>query len=294
MPRRLRAYLEFAQQFEQIESRLLVSTSEQVRKDLGDLSELCASIKIHGLLQPILVRPKGDHFEVVCGNRRLAATRKLMRRQVDCIVKDLTDREAFEVSLVENVQRRTLNPMEEAEAYKRYVSEFGWGGVSDLATRIGKSQVYVSHRLALLNLPEDLKKMMEDGTIAPSLGQELAWVKSIPQRDLLMSLAGTEKLTVRRIRGLRRVLESSEVQSQRGSLLDGSFDFAPAGSGGGHMDHRHVGEAILALRIAQVKMGDAITQLKANEVRLRMMEERVWLNEMIDRLLRIESGLRPG
>ncbi len=267
----------------------MVESSEQVRKDLGDLSELCVSIKIHGLLQPILVRPKGEHFEVVCGNRRLAACRKLMRRQVDCIVKDLTDREAFELSLVENVQRRTLNPIEEAEAYKRYVLDFGWGGASDIASRIGKSQVYVSHRLGLLELPEEVKTKIEEGTIAPSLGQELAWIKSAPQRDLLMSIAGTEKLTVRKIRRLRRALESTDPLSQRGNWGNGAFDFSPAESAEMDMDQRHVDEAILALRIAQVKMGAAITRLKGNDFRLRMMEERVWLNEMIDRLLRMVS-----
>lgn len=293
MPRRLRAYLEFAQQFEQIESRLLVSSSEQVRKDLGDLSELCASIKVHGLLQPILVRPKGERFEVVCGNRRLAACRKLMRRQIDCVVKELSDREAFEVSLIENIQRRTLNPIEEAVAYRRFVSEFGWGGVSDLATRIGKSQAYVSHRLGLLELPEDVKAKIEEGTMTASLGQELTWIKSVPQRDLLASMAGTRKLTVRRIRRLRRELETADDPFLRqGPGFSGALD-AQLGPGG-HLDQRHVNEAILALRIAQVKMGAAIAKLKANDVRLRMMEERVWLNEMIDRVLRIESELRPG
>lgn len=296
MSRRLGTYLEFAQQFEKIESGLLVAPPEQVRRDLGDLSELCASIKLHGLLQPILVRPKGNQFEVVCGNRRFAACKRLMRRHIECIVKDLSDRDAFEVSLVENVQRRTLNPIEEARAYQRYVSEYGWGGASDLAAKIGKSQVYVSHRMALLSLPEKVQAKIEDGTVTPSQGQELAWFKEPPERDLVFSMLDDQKLTVKRIRRLRKKLEGElEDRVQIADLAQaGATDFMPIFSEEKDVDQKHVEEAILALRIAYVKMGAAMDGLESHDVKLQMTKERAALNEMIDRLIRAHRQLRPG
>jgi hypothetical protein len=117
MVTRLNEYLNAVSVFDRIEVALLSFSRNQVRKVRDeDLSDLMASIHEHGLLEPIIVRPKGKGFEVIAGNRRLRACKLLRFRRVNCIVADLNDAEAYEVSIIENVQRSTLNPLEEALA----------------------------------------------------------------------------------------------------------------------------------------------------------------------------------
>lgn len=130
----------------------------QIRVRLEDIEDLALSIKQQGLLQPIVVRPKSHEYEVVAGNRRLEAVRSIKLRKISCLIVELSDREAYEVALVENVHHKTMNPIEEALAFQRYVDSYGWGGVSDLAHRIDKSQEFVTKRLQLLRLPEKVRQ----------------------------------------------------------------------------------------------------------------------------------------
>ena len=92
-------------------------------------------------------------FEVVAGNRRLEACKRLHWLKVPCLVRELSDKEAYEIGLIENIERETLTPIEEAKAFQMYVKEKGWGGVKALAEKIGRSEEYVSHKIALLSLP---------------------------------------------------------------------------------------------------------------------------------------------
>jgi ParB family chromosome partitioning protein len=119
-------------------------SSFKIRESVTELRDLAESIKQFGLLQPIVVRPMINEYEVVAGNRRLAASSQLRLRKISCHVMELTDKEAFEVGLVENIQHHTMNAIEEAIAFSKYVDDFGWGGVSELARQIGKSQEYVT------------------------------------------------------------------------------------------------------------------------------------------------------
>jgi ParB family transcriptional regulator, chromosome partitioning protein len=128
----------------------------QLRIKLDNLDELACSIREHGLLQPIIVRPIEKRYELVAGNRRYQAVRKLGLRKINCHLIDLSDQEAYELALTENVQHKTMNPIEEAVAFNRYVKEFGWGGVSNLALKIGRSQEYVTKRIQLLSLPKNV------------------------------------------------------------------------------------------------------------------------------------------
>src|SRR5215216_808317 len=96
-----------------------------------EVSTLSYSIAQKGLLQPIIVRPKEEYYEIIAGNRRFEACKSLGWRKITCHILDLTDKDAFEVSLTENIQRKSLNPLEEALAFKMYVKDFGWGGISD-------------------------------------------------------------------------------------------------------------------------------------------------------------------
>jgi ParB family transcriptional regulator, chromosome partitioning protein len=141
--------------------------------DLDNLPELAISIKQHGLLQPIVVRSKEHEYEVVAGNRRLAAIRLLKARRISCHIVELSDKEAYEVALVENVQHKTMNSIEEAMAFNHYVKSFGWGGISELARRIGKSQEFVTKRIQLLRLPEKVREEVIRQRITPSVALEM-------------------------------------------------------------------------------------------------------------------------
>ncbi|MEM3390186.1 MAG: ParB/RepB/Spo0J family partition protein [Nitrososphaeria archaeon] len=134
-----------------------------LRSSLGRIDELAESIRRKGLLNPLTVRKAGSGYELVCGWRRYNALKTLGVEEALCIVHDgLDDRDAFEIALVENVQRKQLSPMEEARAFKRYVEEFGWGSVTDLANKIGKDCSYVVRRIQFLDLPEEVQKMLEE------------------------------------------------------------------------------------------------------------------------------------
>jgi ParB family transcriptional regulator, chromosome partitioning protein len=280
MSRHLKTYLEATQQIEPIETALVVTSENQLRGNLGDLSELCSSIRIHGLLQPILVRPKNSKFEIVCGHRRFEACRKLMKRRIDCIVREISDIEAYELAIIENVQRHTLSPIEEAKAFRKYVFDFGWGGVIDLARKIGKSPEYVSHRMSLLQLPSDILEKVSNNTINLGQAQELVWIQKPQSRSIVAQLAETQKLSVSEIRRVRRELEDSKkvVARERTHLFDfASPKFSP--------DRKAIEDAILSLRIALVRVDSILTRLESKAAKSTLMRERYELHGMIDRLI---------
>jgi len=147
-----------------------------------DVEELAASIQQKGLLQPILVRPIVEeeaegYFEIIAGNRRFHACKRLGWNKIACHIIELDDKQAFEVSLIENLQRKTLGPLDEASAFKAYVSDFGWGGVSELSSKIGKSISYIIKRIKLLNLPIDIQNSIINHTLDTSTAEELFVIK---------------------------------------------------------------------------------------------------------------------
>jgi ParB family chromosome partitioning protein len=145
----------------------------QFRMNLDSIDELASSIEEHGLLQPIVVRPMQYDYEVVAGNRRFAAAKLLKLRKIASHVIDLSDKEAYELALVENVQHRTMNAIEEAVAFNQYGESRGWGGISELAARIGRSQEFVTKRIQLLRLPQNIRNEIIHHRISPSVALEM-------------------------------------------------------------------------------------------------------------------------
>lgn len=150
-----------------------ISPSKYSLREVNNVEELAESIKHYGLLQPIVIRPVSPSYEVVAGNRRLAAAKLLKLRKLSCHVIELSDKEAYEVGLVENLQHKTMNPVEESFAFKKYVEGYGWGGVSELAKQIGKSQEFVTKRIQLLLLPKEIQEEIIRQRITPSVALEL-------------------------------------------------------------------------------------------------------------------------
>jgi ParB family transcriptional regulator, chromosome partitioning protein len=151
----------------------IVIGSRLLRNPRVSLEDLLISIKQKGLINPPLVRLKDDHYEIVAGHRRLEACKLLGWQNITCHIVDVDDKNAYEISLIENVQQKSMSPIEEARAFKEYVDTFGWGSESDLARRIGKSQEYISKRIRLLSLPERLQKDVLEGRISVSAAEEL-------------------------------------------------------------------------------------------------------------------------
>ncbi len=146
---------------EQIEMKMIRPSQFAIRDKFQKIAPeddaLICSIREHGLLQPILIRPLVHDFEIVAGHRRFKACRSLRWRFIPCKLREMSDKQAYEIQLTENIQRKSMDPVEEAEAFRRYVIDFGWGGVSELAKKLGKSEEYVSHRIQLLKLPDEIK-----------------------------------------------------------------------------------------------------------------------------------------
>ena len=204
---------------EQIEIRMIRPSAFPVRhrpRCSPEHEELKSSIRELGLLQPIVVRPLGHLFEIVAGHRRHAACRALRWRSIPCRVRELSDRQAYEVQLAENLQRKSMDPVEEAEAYHRYVEEFGWGGASDLARRIGKSPEYVSHRMQLLKLSTEIKGHVASRRLGVSHAIEVASMEPGEREGAVDRIIG-EGLTIRQVRRMRE--PAPEPASSSGSIV---------------------------------------------------------------------------
>lgn len=132
--------------------------------DEDKLRELTESIKEHGVVQPILVRPFGDGYQLVAGERRLRAARQAGLAEVPALVREMTDHEMMEIALIENIQRQDLDPVEEARAYKRLSEEFNQTQ-EQIAKRVSKSRSYIANSMRLLNLPEPILKHLAGGML---------------------------------------------------------------------------------------------------------------------------------
>ncbi|MGC2562494.1 MAG: ParB/RepB/Spo0J family partition protein, partial [Nitrososphaeraceae archaeon] len=196
---------------EQIEMKMIrpseFAVRDQFLKDGSQDETLMNSIKEHGLLQPILVRPLSHGFEIVAGHRRFKTCRSLRWRFVPCKIREMTDKQAFEIQLTENIQRKSMDPVEEAEAFRRYVVDFGWGGVSELAKKIGKSEEYVSHRIQLLRLPEDIKERIINSKINVSQALELASIPSDRQSEIVSYVMNSNP-TIKQIREVKAIIKN--------------------------------------------------------------------------------------
>jgi ParB family transcriptional regulator, chromosome partitioning protein len=200
---------------EQIEMKMIHHSSFAVRDKFQRYSEddesLVTSIREHGLIQPILIRPLSHEFEIVAGHRRYQACKSLRWRFIPCKIREMTDKQAFEIQLSENIQRKSMDPIEEAEAFRRYVIDFGWGGVSDLAQKIGKSEEYVSHRIQLLKLPEEIKKKIASHIINVSKAIEISTIPIEKQSQIVGEII-ENNLSVKRIRELKMILRDNSIE----------------------------------------------------------------------------------
>lgn len=190
----------------------------QPRQHYGEsaLEELAASIKDKGILQPILVRRTGDGYEVIAGERRLKAARKLGLEKIPVMIRDVNDKEALVLALVENVQREELNPIEKAESYKRLNEEFGYSQ-EEVAKSVGKDRATISNLLRLLRLPEDIQAAVSDGSISEGHARALLMVEDPNARKMLFLEAVKKGFSVREMEARAKVLAIRNVQTDKKS-----------------------------------------------------------------------------
>lgn len=264
-----------------------VKESDKVIRDSNIPSvELIKSISQNGLLQPIIVRLKGDLFEIVAGHRRFNACRNLGWRKIICHIVELDDKEAFELFLVENIHRRNLDPLEEAKAFRIYVDEFGWGGVSDLSQKIDKSYSYISKRLALLELPADVLENVSNSLMNVSMAEELISIKDSERQNLLSKMIVDNKLSFRQTRSLVSIYKDARSNKLAESSDDPDLivEDMLLNKNNSHaqtklMNQQLFNKSITALKIAANKLGSIIDGIDDDWI---LIETLMYHKKMID------------
>lgn len=183
------------------------------------LNELADSIKSHGVLEPLIVRPIGSGYEIVVGERRWRASQIAGLTTVPAMVRDLSEREAMELALVENLQREDLNPIEEAEAYQRLLDEFGLTQ-EDVAQRVGKERSTVANRLRLLGLRGKSRTWLEEGRLSAGHAKVLLSLTNESQRTAVATKIVEEALSVRQTEELVKRAQSRTRTKPKSSGAD--------------------------------------------------------------------------
>lgn len=167
------------EQIEKIALQKLVVNPFQPRKLFDDeaITELAQSISEHGIIQPIVVRKKGKKYEIVVGERRFRAAKLANLEEIPAIVKDLTEEQMMELAILENLQREDLTPIEEAEAYESLIEKLNFTQ-EELAKRLGKSRPYITNHLRLLQLPDEVRDLVNSGQLSMGHGRTLLGLKN--------------------------------------------------------------------------------------------------------------------
>lgn len=197
---------------------------EQPRKNFDEdaLDELAESIKQFGLLQPILVQDKSTYYEIIAGERRWRAAKKAGLKEIPVIIKNLTEQEIVEISLIENIQREDLNPIEEAQAYKRLLTEFNLKQ-DEVAERVSKSRTAVTNSMRLLKLCDDVQKMVIDNMISTGHARALISIEDEKQQYEIAKKIYEEKLNVRDVEKLVKNL-NKPVKIKKTIITDESLE----------------------------------------------------------------------
>ena len=176
----------------------IMPNANQPRKTFSEeiIEELSKSIKEHGIIQPIVVRRRGDNYEIVAGERRWRAARKAELSKVPCLIRELSDEQNMLIAIIENMQREDLNPVEEAEGLNQMIVTFGMTQ-EQISKSVGKSRPYIANSLRLLKLPEYIKDEMAEGRLSAAHGRTLVTVEDEDVRKVLCARIIKEGLSVR-------------------------------------------------------------------------------------------------
>jgi ParB family chromosome partitioning protein len=184
---------------------------DQPRKKFDEdaLLELSESLKQFGILQPLLVQKRDDYYEIIAGERRWRAAKKAELKEVPVIIKQLSDQEIMEISLIENIQREDLNPIEEAQAYKRLLTEFNLKQ-DEVAERVSKSRTAVTNTMRLLKLSDRVQQMVIDEMLTTGHARALIGIEDPEQQYTIAQKIFDEKLSVRDTEKLIKNLQNEK------------------------------------------------------------------------------------
>lgn len=167
------------------------------------LQELAASIKEHGVFQPIIIKKSIKGYEIIAGERRVKASKIAGLEEIPAIIRDFTDEEMMEIALLENLQRENLNPMEESRAYKKLIEALNLTQ-EELAKRLGKSRSYITNMIGLQNLPESIQNMISDNKMSMGHARVLSKLESKTQQQELADKIITDGISVRELENITK------------------------------------------------------------------------------------------
>jgi ParB family chromosome partitioning protein len=262
-----------------------------------NIKELASSIREHGLIQSITVRPLNGGFEIIAGHRRFYACKLLRWKKIPARVISFSDKDAFEIQLVENMQRMTMDPIEEAEAFRKYILDYGWGGVSHLAKVISKSEQYVSSRIQILKLPTEIIEQISQDRLKVSHALELKLLNEDKQRTVANEII-RKNLSLRQVREIARHEKLEYEYDGEDTTYDSTSDI--------NDDHTNIHKqvkilkrSLLSLRISLSRVDSLIEEAneklyedKRVKITSVLMGFRLEIHSMIDKNLRIISELR--
>lgn len=194
---------------------------EQPRKNFNEdaLLELSDSIKQYGVIQPLIVQKKADHYEIIAGERRWRAAKMAGIKEIPVIIKDYSDQQVMEISLIENIQREDLNPIEEAMAYKNLMEEFHLKQ-DEIAEKVSKSRTAVTNSMRLLKLDKRVQQMMIDDMISAGHARTLITIEDPDVQYNIATKIFDEKLSVRETEKMVKLLQKPEVKKEKAEKVN--------------------------------------------------------------------------
>lgn len=186
-----------------LKTSMIEPNREQPRKKFDEeaLEELSESIKQYGIIQPIVVCKKDDYYQIIAGERRWRAAKKAGLKEVPVVIKDYSEKEIAEISLIENIQREDLNPIEEAQSYKKLIDDYKLTQ-DELAKRVSKSRTVITNAMRLLKLHEDVQKMLVDGVLSAGHARALLGIENKDKQLKLANDIVEKSLSVRQTEDL--------------------------------------------------------------------------------------------
>ena len=196
----------------------------QPRKNFDEdaLLELSESIKQFGIIQPLVVQKRKDYYEIIAGERRWRAAKMAGLKEVPVIIKDYTDQEIVEISLIENIQREDLNPIEEAQAFKRLLTEFHLKQ-DEVAEKVSKSRTAVTNSMRLLKLDERVQQMVIDDMLSTGHARALLTTDDKEQQYSLANKIFEEKMSVREVEHMMQALQKPKTEKKRKEEVPNKF-----------------------------------------------------------------------
>lgn len=189
---------------------------DQPRKDFNEetMAELAESMKVYGVLQPLLVQKKGNYYEIIAGERRWRAAKLAGLKEVPVVIREYTKQQTMEIALIENVQREDLNPIEEAKAYQRLIQEFELKQ-EEIAARVGKNRVTITNSMRLLKLDDRVQELLVQNRISGGHARALLAVEDGEVQVMLANRIIKENLSVREIEKIVKALSKKKEPKEK-------------------------------------------------------------------------------